>query len=279
MATFNLEPIGYFQSAQSDKYAVPRQSNLMDDNTGIIQLNAHCQFEQALEGLEGFERIWVVFRFHRHAHWKPKVLPPRGGKKQGVFATRSPHRPNFIGLSCVELKGIKGLQLFVINHDLLDGTPILDIKPYLNYADSFQCQRQGWLEDLPTDECLNLQWSVLAQKQITYLTDQGENELEKGIEMRLRTSPRPYANNRVKLLLNGSYELAYKTWRIYYVIQEQTLTILNLASGYDQATLLGEKLIRSILSVMVKPIGMPDSFVKVKWISLLMTQGVGKLSN
>ena len=143
---FTFDPIGYFQSSAHSPYELPRQAGLVPANQGIIQLNERCQFEQALEGLEGFDLIWVVFRLHRSALWKPKVLPPRGRKKQGVFATRSPHRPNFIGMSCVKLESIHGLSLMISGHDLLDGTPILDIKPYLNYADSLVSTRQGWLE-------------------------------------------------------------------------------------------------------------------------------------
>src|ERR1700760_4597145 len=96
-----FDPIGYFLSEQKEKYEVPRQPGMIS-NEGIIRLNPHHDFEQALEGLDGFDRIWILFHFHQNTTWKPKVLPPRGEKKQGIFATRSPHRPNFIGLSCVE---------------------------------------------------------------------------------------------------------------------------------------------------------------------------------
>ena len=140
MTSFSCEPIGYFHSNAQERYNLPSQPGVLDGSEGKIILNPHCHFEQALEDLKGFDRIWVVFWFHRNESWKPKVLPPRGGIKRGLFATRSPHRPNPIGISCLELKEIHGLELIVKNHDLLDGTPILDIKPYLVYADSFRLQ-------------------------------------------------------------------------------------------------------------------------------------------
>lgn len=238
---FTIEPIGFFHSSYVAPYDVPRQSSLQPGNEGIIRLKSGCQFEQALEGLEGFDRIWVLFRFHRHNHWKPKVLPPRGGKKQGVFATRSPHRPNFIGLSCVQLRAIKGLELFIVNHDLIDGTPILDIKPYLNYADYFVSERQGWLDELPPDPAVSVQWSSLAKEQVDYLAQAWNCILKEVIEHRIIQSPFPYANNRVKEIEKGKYELAYRTWRICYQWVEGIATIGQLKSGYDEATLKGEK--------------------------------------
>ena len=239
---YTIDPIGFFHTATVFPCEVPRQAVLGNQNKGIIELKKGCQFEQALEGLEGFDRIWVVFRFHRHNHWKPKVLPPRGGIKQGVFATRSPHRPNFIGFSSVQLIGIEGLKLYVLNHDLIDGTPILDVKPYIQYADAFSCKRQGWLDKLPDDfSCESIEWSELAQIQINYLISEWNYNLREAIERRLMLSPYPYPNNRIKLLDNGMYQLAYRTWRIYYQLQEKVVKILYLQSGYDHETLYKNK--------------------------------------
>jgi tRNA-Thr(GGU) m(6)t(6)A37 methyltransferase TsaA len=238
---FTVNPIGYFHTSAIAPYDLPRQPTLQPRNEGFIQLNEGCQFEQALEGLEGFDRIWVLFRFHRHNHWKPKVLPPRGGKKQGVFATRSPHRPNFIGLSCVELQSIKKLKLSIINHDLIDGTPILDLKPYLNYADASFCTRQGWLDGLPPEPIVVFQWSPLAEAQIDYLAGKWNCDLQPAIEHRLSQSPLPYANNRVTQINEEWYELAYRTWRVDYKWKEGVITIHHLRSGYDWETLIGKK--------------------------------------
>jgi tRNA (adenine37-N6)-methyltransferase len=102
----------------------------------------------AFRDLAGFERIWLVFMFHRSEGWKAEVRPPRGGGKRSVLATRSPHRPNSIGLSAVELVGVEAHALRVRGLDLLDGTPILDIKPYVPYADAFPTSRAGWIDEI-----------------------------------------------------------------------------------------------------------------------------------
>lgn len=238
---FNAHPIGYFHSAFKEKYMVPRQANLVK-NEGVIHLNSHCNFEQALEGLEAFDRIWIIFWFHATQNWKTKVLPPRGHQKQGVFATRSPHRPNFIGLSCVELKAIQGLKVFIANHDLIDGTPILDIKPYLNYADAHSSSHQGWLDHLPAMPTFEVIWSPLAEEQIHYLQVEGEVDLAFPVQFRLESNPFPYPNHRIKQLVEGQYELAYKTWRIRYEVKEYQVYVLWIRSGYDRETLKGEKM-------------------------------------
>ena len=138
-----LEPIGRVVSCFTDKFGIPRQSGLAPAASGQIELYPPYNDPEAFVGLEGVSHLWVEFIFHRnrsHA-WKPRVRPPRlgGNKTLGVFATRSPVRPNALGLSVVKLEGIvrdkNGVSLAISAHDLLDGTPVLDIKPYVPYAD------------------------------------------------------------------------------------------------------------------------------------------------
>lgn len=241
---FTFDPIGFFHSTSTLPYELPRQAGLLPGNEGRIQLKEGQQFEQALDGLEGFDLIWVVFRFHRATGWKPKILPPRGGKKQGVFATRSPHRPNFIGVSVVKLQTIEGLDLFVTDHDLLDGTPILDLKPYLNYADAATSTKQGWLETLPFQQEILFQWSAIAQAQVDYLKQMWNCNLKSAVEHRLTQAPVPYPNHRVKHIKDDVFELAYRTWRIHYTWKEGLLTVHHLSSGYDRETLSGNKISR-----------------------------------
>jgi len=105
--------------------------------------------EETLRDLAGFAYIWVIFVLHKSEGWAPTVRPPRGPRvKRGVFATRSPHRPNAIGLSAVELTGIEGRTLRLRGVDLLDGTPVLDIKPYVPYADAFPLAKAGWIDEV-----------------------------------------------------------------------------------------------------------------------------------
>lgn len=107
----------------------------------------------ALRALEGFERIWLIYVFHMNEGWSALVTPPRGPRiKRGVLATRSPHRPAPIGLSAVELVSIEERMLRVRGVDLLDGTPILDIKPYVPYADAFPSARAGWVDEVDAME-------------------------------------------------------------------------------------------------------------------------------
>lgn len=224
----NIEPIGYFEGDAEERYSVGRQPGIVKGNCGKIILNPGL--EQAMEDLEGFDRIWVIYRFHRNTHWKPKVLPPRGEKKRGVFATRSPHRPNFLGLSCLEVKKIEGLTIEIEGHDLLDGTPIFDIKPYIVYADSFPHAKQGWLDKLQ-EKCYTLTWSALARAKADFL-----NCIEENIRPRLVVNPFPSKNNRIRPLENDRYEIAYKSWRISFCVAEETVHILDIFSGYSADT-------------------------------------------
>jgi len=132
-----FNPIGIVKSGAVGRYETPHQGILAGNSVSIIELNKNNNFEQALTDLIGFERIWVIYNFHLNTSWKPMVSPPRLLKKIGVFATRSPHRPNHIGMSCVKLEKIEGLKIYISESDILDGSPVLDIKPYLPYADSF----------------------------------------------------------------------------------------------------------------------------------------------
>jgi tRNA-Thr(GGU) m(6)t(6)A37 methyltransferase TsaA len=101
-----------------------------------------------LQDLQGFERVWLIFAFHLSEGWKPMVKPPRGGPKRGVLATRSPHRPNALGLAAGDLLQVEGRTLLLGGVDLLAGTPVLDIKPYVPYADAFPHAKAGWIDEL-----------------------------------------------------------------------------------------------------------------------------------
>ncbi|MHC4839727.1 MAG: tRNA (N6-threonylcarbamoyladenosine(37)-N6)-methyltransferase TrmO [Planctomycetota bacterium] len=151
----NMQVIGHVRSPYKERFGTPRQPGITEQvledrelDASIVLVNGH-NFEQALSGLEGFERIWVLSWMHLNDGWKPTVIPPRGPKeRQGVFATRSPHRPNPLALSSLKLAKIEGRVLHVNGIDLLDGTPVLDIKPYVPYADAFPDAKAGWLDRL-----------------------------------------------------------------------------------------------------------------------------------
>jgi len=232
----NFTPIGLYRSEAKAPYEAARQPLERIQTQGEITLESGQQFEQALENLEGFERIWVVYAFHHNTHWKPKVLPPRGSDtKVGVFATRAPYRPNPIGISCVKLIKVQGLRLVVEGADLLDGTPILDIKPYLPYADAFPEAKIGWLDNATA---YKVQFSEKALTQIEFLRSHGLTQLQDFILNQLEYDPTNSDKKRVSAL-GENHVLAYKTWRVQFKLDESNLavTVLDLYSGYSQEDL------------------------------------------
>lgn len=239
------KPIGYYQGSQSEKYMAPKQAELAQEgHNGLIILNPDCNFEQALEDLDGFERIWIVYWFNRNESWKPKVTTPRQGPKRGVFATRSPHRPNPIGLSCVQLLGIEGRKILIGKNDLLDGTPILDIKPYLAYADAFPESRQGWIEEISKNN-YRIDWTPVAQEQAKFIEAHQPIHFIDTINLRLADNPFPFKNHRIRKIEESGnehgYELAIKTWRVRYLVDEDVVVIQKITTGYDKETLDGAK--------------------------------------
>ncbi len=150
-------PIGIIHSCFKEKFGVPRQSGLVPAAEASLELLPPYDREEALRGLEDFSHVWLLFVFHQATggNWQPTVRPPRlgGNRRLGVFATRSPFRPNPIGLSAVELGPIERadgrLRIQLRGADLVDGTPVLDIKPYIPYADSIPSARGGFADQAP----------------------------------------------------------------------------------------------------------------------------------
>ena len=150
---YSYRPIGILRSPYSRRIDAPHQATVVEGTETGQAASATLELaewldEQVLKDLQGFERIWLIFSFHLSEGWKNTVKPPRGGPKRGVLATRSPHRPNSIGLSAVELVRIDGRTVHLRGVDLLDGTPVLDIKPYVPYADAFPDAKAGWIDEL-----------------------------------------------------------------------------------------------------------------------------------
>lgn len=152
---FSYRPLGILRSPYARRIDAPHQSTVVEGTeTGELAI-ATLELqdwldEDVLQDLDGFDRLWLIFDFHRNEGWKSRVKPPRGGPKRGILATRAPHRPNAIGLSAVELVKVEGRTLHLRGVDLLDGTPVLDIKPYVPYADAFPDAKAGWIDDLDT---------------------------------------------------------------------------------------------------------------------------------
>ncbi|NDG83631.1 MAG: tRNA (N6-threonylcarbamoyladenosine(37)-N6)-methyltransferase TrmO [Proteobacteria bacterium] len=159
MNEFTVRPIGVFESCFVEKFGVPRQSGMAASARGVIRFREEFSAPSLFLHLEGFSHLWVVYLFHKAQNpnhpsaWKPTVTPPRigGPSRVGVFASRSPHRPNPVGLSVVKIETIRRdrdgcMEIEVSGVDVLDGSPVIDVKPYLPYADSIQGARGGWAE-------------------------------------------------------------------------------------------------------------------------------------
>ena len=173
MSEFAFAQIGVIRSPWKEKFAVPRQPGLVQDGGGELHLLPPYNQPEAVRGLEDFSHLWVLFVFHQtmEGGWRPTVRPPRlgGNARVGVFATRSTFRPNPIGMSLVELKGIRYAKQQVIldlgSLDLVDGTPVVDIKPYLPFAEALPNARAGFAQAAPEAD-MPVRFSLLAQQQL-----------------------------------------------------------------------------------------------------------------
>jgi tRNA-Thr(GGU) m(6)t(6)A37 methyltransferase TsaA len=240
----DVRPIGVFHSSVKHPYEARRQASRDDSGqTAFIELSAGHDFETALSDLSGFERVWLVYRFHHNANWKPKILPPRGPHvKRGVFATRSPYRPNPIGLSCVRLERVEGRRIYVSEFDLLDGTPIYDIKPYVAYADSFPDAKAGWLDSLDPSDHFTIEISEAAERQLAWLDSNGVSQLRGFLQAQLSEDPLDDRRKRVKQNEEQA-TIAYRTWRADFIMFEsdRRLVIERIRSGYSSADLALEE--------------------------------------
>lgn len=197
MQSFQFDVIGHIESPYKEKFAIPRQPGLVPGGAGRLYLHPPFNDPNTVRGLEQFSHIWVLFVFHQtmQGGWKPLVRPPRlgGNEKMGVFATRSTFRPNPIGMSLVELKGISvrnnQVTLDLGSLDLVDGTPVVDIKPYLPFAEALPTATAGYAQDVPSDDM-----QVLFTAQVLALLSSYQRKypgLKQFIEQVLMQDPRP----------------------------------------------------------------------------------------
>lgn len=192
---FRFEPIGIVHSCFREKFGIPRQPGLVSEARATLELLPPYHSPEGVRGLEGFSHLWLIFVFHEipAGRWQPTVRPPRlgGNQRLGVFATRSPFRPNPIGLSAVRLERVEIAQGRVVLHlagaDLLDGTPVLDIKPYVPYADRIPDATSGFAPSAP-EATLAVEFSPSAA---AFCAAWPEGDLRTLITQILRQDPRP----------------------------------------------------------------------------------------
>jgi tRNA-Thr(GGU) m(6)t(6)A37 methyltransferase TsaA len=232
------------------KVEAARQPLAAGGTPARIELVSGRNLEHALEDLERWELIWIIFWFHLNSGWRPKVLPPRSttGRK-GVLATRSPHRPNPIGLSVVRLERVAGLTLYIRDSDMVDGTPVLDLKPYIAYADAHPDAGRGWLHDAahpnesgrPADplRAYAVRFEPLATDQAAWIEAQTGLPIQDRIQATLTLGPAPHPYRRIRSV-GGRTQLAVKEWRVLFVVIERDVHVLEITSGFKPSQLAGE---------------------------------------
>lgn len=240
-----IKPIGIIHSDLRHRYETPRQGILAGLKISVIELYPNNNFEQALKDLDGFERIWALYQFHLNSNWKPLVNPPRHTRKKvGVFASRAPYRPNQIGMSCVRLEKIDGLKIFISESDILDGSPVIDIKPYLPYSDSFPDAATGWVKN-DIENIFEVCFEQEAIKQCKWLKENSSINLTDFARLQLEFNPTDSTRKRITEVnddnaSSDNYILAYRTWRIIYSVNddERRVVINEIRSGYTKEELL-----------------------------------------
>ncbi|AQY64665.1 MULTISPECIES: tRNA (N6-threonylcarbamoyladenosine(37)-N6)-methyltransferase TrmO [Pseudomonas] len=191
--SYQVSPVGFVRSCFKEKFAIPRQPQLAPAARGVLELVAPFDHGEAVQGLEQVSHVWLLFLFHQALEDKPrlKVRPPRlgGNKSMGVFATRATHRPNGIGQSVVKLDKVEPGRLWISGIDLLDGTPVLDIKPYVPYADIVDNATNGIANGTPP--LIPVQWLKTALHQAQGHAQRLAEPLVALIEQCLAQDPRP----------------------------------------------------------------------------------------
>lgn len=223
-----IEPIAYIKTDFPEKFGVPRQSGLAESLTGRIVFEPEYRNIEALRGLDGFTHIWLIWEFSANrkaaGEWQPTVRPPRlgGNQHMGVFATKSPFRPNPLGLSCVELDRIdldtpEGPVIVVKGADLMDGTPIYDIKPYIKYADSRPEAACGYVDSLE-ESCLDV---VIPESIAAKINDKAKFQ---ALVETLKLDPRPsYHNDPARI-----YGLSFSGYNVRFTVSDTVLTIIDV---------------------------------------------------
>ena len=242
MTEFTFGAIGTVHCGGRYKFEAPRQG-VFSSARAVIELKPEFSGE-TLRDLAGFDRIWVVFVFHCNldAGWKAHVMPPYTPeqRKYSVFATRSPYSPNPIGMSCVKLEEIRDQRRLVISgHDLLDGTPVLDIKPYIPAADAFPEAAAGWHDELALP-VWDLQFSEVFSVQADFLLRHGTPDMFNFCQVQLCHTPLDFSRRRVFPVGGDRYELGCRTWRIIFDIfpESMRIEIVSIRSNYTAAELL-----------------------------------------
>lgn len=217
-----IRPIARMRSDFPTKFGIPRQSGLVEELRSTIVFEPEFRNPDTLRGIEGFSHLWLIWQFSEAVRdsWSPTVRPPRlgGNTRMGVFATRSPFRPNNLGLSCVKLLGLEqtandGVVLHVAGADLMDGTPIFDIKPYIPYSDSHPHALGGF-----TDTAGDFLLDVVFPQELLKILPVSKHDAAKAV---LSHDPRPSYQRKPGRI----YGLSFAGFDIRFTVEETTLTV------------------------------------------------------
>ncbi len=227
MGTIEIRPIARMHSDFPSKFGIPRQSGLVEELRSTIVFEPEFRCDDALRGIEGFSHLWLIWQFSEavRTEWSPTVRPPRlgGNVRMGVFATRSPFRPNSLGLSCVKLLGVEqteqfGTVLHVGGADLMNGTPIVDIKPYIPYSDAHP-DALGGFTDTASDFLLQVDFPD------TLLRMLPEEKRQAAVGV-LSHDPRPSYQRTPERV----YGLSFGGFDIRFRVEEKVLTVLSVSA-------------------------------------------------
>ena len=220
-----IQPIAHFESPFTTKFGIPRQSGLVPDLTGRIVFAPEYRQMDAVRGIDGFDYLWLVWEFsaNRDAEKSLTVRPPRlgGNQRMGVFATRSPFRPNNLGLSCVKFDRVEndpklGPVIYVRGADLMDGTPIYDIKPYVAYADAHPEARSGFVD--------NTEWQPLQVELPDDLAAKVPADHIESLKATLAQDPRPRYHDDP----NRIYGMPFLNLDVRFKVADNVLTVVEI---------------------------------------------------
>lgn len=230
----SLTPIAYIRSCYPERFGIPRQAGLVESAKAAIVFPHTDQQWHSLRGIESFSHIWVIFLLHGQSFskFRPLVRPPRlgGNKSMGVYATRSPNRPNQIGLSAVPLDQVEQTPTEILLHihggDFLDGTPVLDIKPYVPYADAIATATSAWADD--ADPLLPVEWSPEATANLISTLTGDRNEIQPMISDVIAQDPRPGYERRKDGQPGQEWNMRLAGFDIFWKVEAGIATVTRL---------------------------------------------------
>ena len=236
MTEVKMPIIGYMKSPYREKFGIPRQPNLVQVESYIEMVEPYNDL-LAFEGIEEFSHLWLIWQFHENKNqqdspqFRPQVRPPRlgGNKKIGVFATRSMYRPSPMGLSVVQLKDVKkagkSVRVYVTGSDLLDGTPILDIKPYIQYSDAVVDAQSGYAQEQPIRKQVVWSEQAFSQQQLFIQMKQLNQQTIDELEQILSLDPRPaYQKDETRV-----YGMLFADLNVKFTVNAEYVQIIEIA--------------------------------------------------